>query len=112
MVREAEVQAAIQDYLDAIDVLHWRVCVAAIPARTSVGGRRWRKNKLKGHPDLAGVREGGRYFAIEVKRPGAEANLSPEQLTWKADLERRGVLYVVASSVEDVRRAFQGAVGA
>lgn len=101
-MREAEIQSAILDYLGACGFLHWRVCLGAVMGG---GGKFFRKNPMRGHPDIAGVlRPSGRYFAIEVKRP-TRARWSPEQREWRDRLTAAGVLYLVASSVEDVRRA-------
>jgi hypothetical protein len=91
-------------WLDAMGILHWRVSIAALPVS---GGKFRRKNPIAGHPDLAGVIAGGRYFAIEVKRPGKGANLSEAQLSWKRKLEAAGVIYVIATSVQDVKMLFR-----
>lgn len=100
--REAEIQRAILDWLEVSGHLHWRVCVSAVMGG---GGKFFRANPMKGHPDIAGVlRPSGRYFAIEVKRPSG-SRWYPEQLEWRDRLSEAGVLYLVASSVEDVRRA-------
>lgn len=108
ILTEGEIQRAILDYLDALGVLHWRVCIGPV---LGGGGRFRRKNPIRGHPDIAGVlRPSGRYFAIEVKRP-TRARWSPEQREWRDRLTAAGVLYLVASSVEDVRRGLGRAQG-
>jgi hypothetical protein len=91
-------------WLEAMGICHWRVSIAALPVN---GGKFWRKNPMAGHPDLAGVIAGGRYFAIEVKRPGKGAVLSDVQLAWKRKLEAAGVLYIIATSVQDVKMLFR-----
>lgn len=99
-MREADIQRAIIDWLSASGIFHWRVCLAAVPGG---GGKFFRKNPMKGHPDIAGVLKGGRYFTVEVKRPGRGKWL-PEQLDWQQRLRDAGVVYIVATSVEDVKR--------
>lgn len=102
---EADIQRAILDWLEASGILHWRVCLAAIPGG---GGKFFRKNPMRGHPDVAGVvSPGGRYFAIEVKRPRG-AKWSLEQHDWAMRLTAAGVLYIVATSVGDVAAALGG----
>ncbi len=97
-VSESETQSAILSYLKTqthrLDF--WRVPVAGIRMK---GCRK--ASPLKGHPDIAGVIHGnGRYFAIEVKQPGAK--MYQEQLQWGLKLQKAGALYFVANSVEDV----------
>ena len=105
MQREVEIQKAILDYLKAHGICHWRVCLAAIPGG---GGKFFRKNPMRGHPDIAGVLKSGRYFTVEVKRP-KKAAWSEDQLTWQAKLKDHGVLYIVATCVDDVARALYDA---
>lgn len=109
MTLEQDIQREIVSWLDTQKAIgrldHWRVTIGV----ALVGKGIRRKNPLKGHPDLAGVlRPGARYFTIEVKRPGSLAGRwYPEQLEWGTRLREDGVLYIVATSVEDVKRAIE-----
>lgn len=58
-----------------------------------------------GAPDIHGIIEGGRYLAIEVKRPGDD--LEDEQKNWRRMFEGLGGLYVLAHSTEEVSRELQ-----
>ncbi len=49
--------------------------------------------------------EKGRFLGIEVKRPGEKQ--TNEQIAWEAMVKRRGGLYILAFSVEDVRAALR-----
>ena len=102
--KEKEIQARILSWLEAAGHLHWKMHVAGM--RFSGKGRG--RNPLTGHPDIAGVLKSGRYFAIEVKQPGAK--LKPHQSEWRRDLEANGVLYIVATCVDDVARALYDAM--
>jgi len=101
LVKESEIQRQILNYLGKAGILHWRVCLGAV-----AGSGFRRSNPMKGHPDIAGVLKGGRYFAIEVKRPGKKVTWYPEQLEWRDRLSEAGVLYIAATSVDDVAKAF------
>ena len=57
----------------------------------------------KGYADLHGMLPGGRYFALEVKRPGEEA--TPEQARFLATVCAGGGIAVVVRSFEDAARA-------
>jgi hypothetical protein len=97
-IRESEIQRTIMDYLEASGVLHWRVCLGGVRRRKGVRSR----NPMKGFPDLAGIvpHSDGKFFVIEVKRPGQE--LREEQSRWRNSLEAQGVCYILATSVADV----------
>lgn len=53
-----------------------------------------------GTPDLLGVMHPGRAFAIEVKT--AKGQQREAQRNWQKAWEKRGGIYVLARSVEDV----------
>jgi hypothetical protein len=60
-----------------------------------------------GTPDIHGILEGGRYLAIEVKRPGQE--LEDEQKAWRRMFEGLGGLYIEGHSTDEVARAIRQA---
>lgn len=92
---EAETQAAI---LKAYPWL-WRNNVGAVRI-----GQRFVRFGLKGSADLQGVlAPSGRAVFIEVK--AARGKQSPEQVAFERMVTARGAIYVLAKSVDDVRRA-------
>lgn len=97
--REAEIDAEICAWFDARGIFHWRMSLGGL----LVKGRRVKGN-LNGFPDRAGIipSSGGRFFAVEIKRPGEQ--LRPEQVEWQRKLRAQGVLCFVATSVEDCKR--------
>lgn len=114
-LKEADIQSAICDYLDSIDVtemaeaitlpfrasavgFRWRVSVAALPVH---GGKASRANPLAGHPDIACI-VGGKYIAIEVKT--ATGRMSEKQIAWQIRLIAAGGLHIIARNVDDVRK--------
>lgn len=86
------------NWLKTNRIMHWRVSLGPVAVRR--GGRiQWRKNPMKGHPDIAGVLN-GRLFVIEVKAEGGR--LDVDQKKWQRDLIAAGALYVLAYSLDDV----------
>lgn len=77
-------------------------------AYDAAGGSRQRAEGVTaGVSDLIGIVEtgplAGRFFAVEVKRPGATASeIRSEQLRFGRMVEERGGLFVLATSVEEV----------
>ena len=57
----------------------------------------------KGYADLHGMLPGGRYFALEVKRPDETA--TPEQATFLAVVRAGGGIAAVVRGFEDAARA-------
>ncbi len=55
-----------------------------------------------GAPDIHGIIDGGRYLAIECKRPGED--LEDDQKAWRRMFEGLGGLYILAHSKDDVSR--------
>lgn len=64
---------------------------------------------INGTSDILGIWENGRFIAIEVKRPGNENGASDEQKAFIAQINRRGGLAFVATSVEKVEQEFRAA---
>ena len=63
----------------------------------------------KGYADLHGMLPGGRYFALEVKRPDETA--TPEQVTFLSAVREGGGIAAVVRGFEDAARAL-GEIGA
>ena len=102
---ESLVQQAIMDWLTATRIFHKRMPLGGVMAK---GGAFMMKNPMKGFPDLWGFLPGtrrGEMFVIEVKKQKT-GRLSPEQKEWRATLERFGVFYIEARTIDDVREAF------
>lgn len=82
------------------DVFLFRINVGKF--RPLEGGARVIQSAPIGTPDLLGVISPGRAFAIEVKAPkGRQHN---EQRNWQAAWEKRGGIYILARTLEDVYR--------
>ncbi len=106
--RESDVQRACLDWLAA-----W----GAFPVRVNSGGltvgkRYVRFNGEPGCSDVLCVLPGGRFLALELKRPlppGGRDRTSPrrraEQQSFRARVVRAGGLAVVATSLDELRRA-------
>ena len=57
----------------------------------------------KGYADLHGMLSGGRYFALEVKRPGE--TVTPEQMMFLEAVREGGGIAAVVRGFEDAARA-------
>jgi hypothetical protein len=84
----------------------WRMPIGGVMHQ--VGGKMvYKKNPLKGFPDIAGVlkrRDRGRFFAIELKTKTGK--LSPEQIMWQIALDDAGAAVGVIRSIEDLEAFF------
>ena len=99
---EKQLQNAIlREFGTRSDVRLWRANIGA--ARI---GRRFIRFGVPGQADLTGILPGGRRLEIEVK--SVTGHQTPDQRSFQTMIERFGGLYVLARSVEDVRRAIGG----
>lgn len=97
---ESDIQRACMDWLKAHGYTAWRCSLAGVKFQ---GFRA--KNPMTGHPDIAGVFDGGRYFVVEVKT--LTGRLSPQQKVWRDLFIGKGCLYILARSVDDLAHAFR-----
>ena len=80
------------------DVMMFRINVGKF--RPLDGGPRVIQSAPEGTPDLLGVITPGRAFAIEVKaQRGKQRQV---QAAWQLAWERRGGIYILARSLDDV----------
>ena len=83
------------------DIMMFRINVGKF--RPLDGGPRVIQSAPEGTPDLLGVISPGRAFAIEVKAPrGKQRDV---QVAWQTAWEKRGGIYILARSLDDVYRA-------
>ena len=102
-MKEKQLQNAIlRTFGTRSDMRLWRANTGA--ARV---GRRFIRFGVPGQADLTGILPGGRRLEIEVKSPTGRQ--TPDQQAFQTMLERFGGLYVLARSVNDVRRAINAA---
>lgn len=126
---EAQIQKSILEYLQIKGIFCWRVNTGAVVSEYK-GKKRFVRFGAPGVSDIVGIRsfrarvggdlrplidfDGtpmtciGRFFAIEVKKPGNK--LSPAQEAFKVEVERAGGLFITAYSLADVEKAlgFEG----
>jgi hypothetical protein len=80
------------------DIMMFRINVGKF--RPLDGGPRVIQSAPEGTPDLLGVIAPGRAFAIEVKaQRGKQRDV---QAAWQVAWEKRGGIYVLARSLDDV----------
>jgi len=82
------------------DIFMFRINVGKF--RPLEGGPRVIQSAPEGTPDLMGVMTPGRAFGIEVKT--AKGKQRDAQKKWQEAWEKRGGLYILARSLEDVYR--------
>lgn len=82
------------------DIMMFRINVGKF--RPLDGGPRVIQSAPEGTPDLLGVIMPGRAFAIEVKAPKGKQRTA--QVAWQHAWEKRGGIYILARSLEDVYR--------
>jgi len=99
MTSEAVIQQNIRLALgQRDDVMMFRINVGKF--RPLEGGARVIQSAPEGTPDLLGVISPGRAFAIEVKTEKGRQGTA--QVAWQNAWEKRGGIYILARSVEDV----------
>lgn len=98
-MKESELQTQVLRLLRIKGIFHWRMALGGIPHKIA-GKIIYKKNALKGFPDLCGVFPGGIMWAIELK--SAKGILSIEQKYWIANLKSNGVRVAVCRSLEEV----------
>ena len=106
--KETDTQRAICDYLKLKGYrCFWRQNNTAISYVDAHGARRFRAMPAyarRGLPDIMLVHPiTGRLYGVEVKT--SIGKQSEEQRAFQADLEGANGIYILARSIEDVRRA-------
>jgi hypothetical protein len=100
--KEKEVQRAILSYLAALGVMAWRTNSGGFKGKS---GSYYRFHTQRGCADIIGVLPGGRFLAIEVKRPGKDSTSKrrrEEQLAFQDAINGAGGLAFIARSVAEV----------
>lgn len=100
---ENEIQAQILTYLKYRNILATRNQSGHVRV-----GRNWINLGAPGWPDIIGCLPGGRFFGIEVKRPGEKP--SPIQQQRANQITAAGGLMILAMSVEDVAEGIKNAL--
>lgn len=98
-MREAVLQQEIRLALgQRQDIMMFRINVGKF--RPLDGGARVIQSAPEGTPDLLGVMTPGRAIAIEVKAQRGKQRTV--QVAWQNAWEKRGGIYILARSLEDV----------
>lgn len=94
---EKDIQSSILDYLQARNIFCWKEHSGGIMVD---GGTRYMPIGLKGKADIIGLLRGGRFLAIEVKRPSGK--VSEDQQFFLNMIKDMGGLAFVARNIDDV----------
>jgi Holliday junction resolvase len=98
-MKETEVQRDIIQYLHMRGIYAWRNNTMGV---WDTKRKRYRANPntLKGVSDILGLFNDGTFLAIECK--SATGRLTPEQIEFMGEIERRKGYAICARSIEDV----------
>ena len=103
---ESEISRTIRDYLELHGCLMVRVNSGAIMlGDPDTGKKRMYRGAEKGTSDLLGCLPGGKFLAVEVKRPGKKP--TDAQREFLGRVIDAGGIGIVATSIEDVEGLFE-----
>jgi hypothetical protein len=112
IAREADIQAGILEWLKLNRVFCWRNNTGSFAREYRTQDGTWKRTFFRagfaGSADILGVLPGGRFLAIEVKRPRC-GTLSLQQKDFLDAVNERGGLAFVAISLEDVEEQLRQA---
>lgn len=97
---EKEIQSEICKYLKAQGIFFWRNNTGV----AMYGNRRIRYGAI-GSPDILAIVKNGVLLGIEVKTQAGRQNEA--QKRFQESMEKAGADYILARSVEDVKKYFQ-----
>lgn len=96
---EKDIQKSILEYLEAKRIFCWKEASTGVMVGDP-NNPRFMPIGLKGKSDILGILKGGRFLAIEVKRPSGR--LSEAQVEFLQNVNLNGGLGFVAHSIDDV----------
>lgn len=99
--REAPVLRAVLDYLAIRRIFAWRNNSGGTFLPGAGGRRQFVRFGAKGSSDVFAILPGGRFLAIECKRPGGKLTLAQEE--WLESVRRSGGLAWVIDDVQRLR---------
>ena len=105
--REAEIQRAILATLKHLGVDCWRHNVGGFPVESG-GTRRYVRAGEKGQSDILGLLPGGRFCAVEVKRPGNRP--TADQIAFMQRINEAGGFAFWATSAQTVENVVRAAL--
>ena len=86
------------EYLDIRGIYHWRQNTGALKVGNRFG--------MPGVSDILGILPGGRFLAVECKRPKGGV-LSPCQKDFLGNIQRNGVVAIVAHSASELHEELE-----
>ena len=105
-LRETDIVRACLEYLAARKIMAWRSNSGAVKATYGGKTRFVRFNSAKGMSDICAILPGGRFCAIEVKRPGGK--MTEDQERFQDDVERSGGYAIMVTSVDELMGFIEG----
>jgi hypothetical protein len=107
--KESLIAKSIETLLRYCQIFHWRMYTGPRLYK----GKKFLPSLQVGMPDIIGVLPDGKFFAIEVKKPGGD--ITPAQLDTIQAINARGGIAFIATRVEDVKQnlgAYLGKISA
>ena len=111
-MKESPVVKSCREYLTLMGAFVWRNQSGMTIINDAKYGKRAIRQGVKGGADIIGVLPGGRFLAVECKRPlgprgghGGSVQ-TDDQRAFQAEVESRGGVYIVARSTRDLEHLF------
>jgi hypothetical protein len=101
--RESDILRSCLDLLRLRGVFAWRVNSGAVAGEYNGRRRFVRFHGAPGCADIIGILPGGRFLAVECKRPGNKP--TPQQTAFLEAVRQQGGLALVVSDVRDLAAA-------
>lgn len=99
-IREKEVMVACLSLLEWNGIVAWRNNVGRLP---TADGKRWVQFGKVGLPDILGCLPGGKFLAVEVKRPGGAKR--SRQIDFVNSVKSLGGMALFVESAEELEAA-------
>lgn len=99
-ISESELQALILTYLRPLGLVHWRQNLGGV-MQMSGGKVIYKKNPMKGFPDICGLTPHGTFWFIEIK--STKGKLTAEQSAWHDTLAISGAFGRVVRTFEEAQ---------
>ena len=102
---ERDIQRQIIDWLGWQGIFAFRTNTGAAMLPGRAGKPQLVRFGFKGVSDILGIVGQGQFLSIEVKRPGGK--LTIDQEVFRELVVKNGGLYILAKSLDDVKRALE-----